>query len=285
LIFTATWFSAMLYGSFLSLATFIPDEREAARAFLGHRAITPNQIFRTRVTVGLLVYSLGMLIPLALLAAYLAAIGPERLPVSPWQVAPAVALVAVGSIFYFAGILIACRSANWFGTRLFPLATAVAGSFLSICLLTGAPLYVTLPTYLLSCASALLMAFAARHAFVRLPAQVHPTRVRSESLEPDSEVLVSTGLNLARPLSNRPMRHRDSEYTVTAFKNLNQNGELCDDTSDSESCPATATRTQGRLAARSTPGPTVTATLTFGALPEAVPVAIPTEVTEQLEYY
>ena len=27
LIFTATWFSAMLYGSFLSLATFLPDER------------------------------------------------------------------------------------------------------------------------------------------------------------------------------------------------------------------------------------------------------------------
>jgi len=204
LIFTATWFSAMLYGSFMSLATFLPDEREAARAFLVHRAITPNQIFRTRVTVGLLVYSLGMLIPLALLAAYLAAIGPERLPVSPWQVVPAVALVAVGSIFYFAGILIACRSANWFGTRLLPLATAVAGSFLSICVLAGAPLYVTLPTYLLSCASALLMAFAARHAFVRLPAQVHPTRVRSESL-PIRIVLLFASILIAGALGLAPL--------------------------------------------------------------------------------
>ena len=180
-VYIATWFSTMLYGSFLSLVTFLPDEREAARAFLIHRAITPNQIFKTRITVGLLTYSLGMLIPLALLAAYLAAIGPERLPVSPWQVVPAIALVAAGSIFYFAGILIACRPANWFGTRLLPLATAVAGSFLSICVMAGAPLYVTLPLYSLSCASALLMAFAARHAFVRIPSQVPPTRVGSES--------------------------------------------------------------------------------------------------------
>lgn len=180
-VYIATWFSTMLYGSFLSLVTFLPDEREAARAFLIHRAITPNQIFKTRITVGLLTYSLGMLIPLALLAAYLAAIGPERLPVSPWQVVPAIALVAAGSIFYFAGILIACRPANWFGTRLLPLATAVAGSFLSICVMAGAPLYVTLPLYSLSCASALLMAFAARQAFVRIPSQVPPTRVGSES--------------------------------------------------------------------------------------------------------
>jgi hypothetical protein len=218
-VFTATWFSAMLYGSFLSLVTFLPDEREAARAFLIHRAITPNQIFRTRVTVGLLVYSLGLLIPLALLAAYLAAIGPERLPVSPWQVTPAIALVAAGSIFYFAGILIACRQANWFGTRLLPLASAVAGSFLSISVLAGAPLYVTLPVYLLSCASAVLMAFAARHAFVRIPSQVHPTRVRSESL-PMRFVLLSASILLVGALGLLPLNfimQANYRYATTEF--------------------------------------------------------------------
>lgn len=181
-LFTVTWFSTMLYGLFLSLVTFLPDEREAARAFLIQRAIAPNQIFRTRVLVGLVVYGLGMFIPLVVLAAYLAAIGPERLPVSPWQVMPACSVVVVGSIFYFAGIVISCRSASWFGTRLLPLAAAVGGSFLSISMLAGAPLWVTLPFYILSCVAALLMAFAARHAFVLIPSQICPTRVVSQSL-------------------------------------------------------------------------------------------------------
>jgi hypothetical protein len=181
-LFTATWFSTLLFGLFLSMVTFLPDEREAARAFLIQRAITPEQIFRTRVLVGLVVYGLGMFIPLVVLAVYLAAIGPERLPVSPWQVMPACSVVVTGSIFYFAGIVISCRSANWFGTRLLPLAAAVGGSFLSISILAGAPLYVILPFYVFSCISALLMAFAARHAFVRMPSQVSPTRVGSHSM-------------------------------------------------------------------------------------------------------
>jgi hypothetical protein len=181
-VYLVTWFSALLYGSFLGLVTFLPDERQAARAFLIHRAIAPNQIFRTRVLVGLLVYALGIFIPLALLAVYLSAIGPERLPVSPWQVVPALLTVVSGSIFYFAGIVIACRPANWFGTRLLPLAVAVGGSFLSLSVLAVAPLYVTLPLYALSCACAVLMAFAARHAFVRNRSQVAPTRVHSTSM-------------------------------------------------------------------------------------------------------
>jgi hypothetical protein len=181
-LYLMTWFSALLYGSFLGLVTFLPDEREAARAFLIHRAIAPNQIFQTRVLVGLLVYAVGMFLPLALLAVYLAAIGPERLPVSPWQVVPTLLTVVSGSIFYFAGIVIACRPANWFGTRLLPLALAVGGSFLSLGVLAVAPPYVTLPLYALSCACAVLMAFAARHAFVRNPSQVAPTRVHSTSM-------------------------------------------------------------------------------------------------------
>lgn len=154
-LFTVTWFSTMLYGLFLSLVTFLPDEREAARAFLIQRGVAPEQIFRTRILVGLAVYGLGMFIPLGVLAAYLAAIGPERSPVSPWQVVPALAAVVPGSIFYFAGIFIACRSASWFGTRLLPLAAAVGGSFLSISILAGAPLWISLLFCSLSCIAAI----------------------------------------------------------------------------------------------------------------------------------
>lgn len=181
-LFMATWFSTLLYGLFLSLVTFLPDERDAARAFLIQRGVFPEQIFRTRILVGLAVYGLGMFIPLVVLAAYLAAIGPDRYPVSAWQVLPSLSVVLTGSIFYFAGIVISCRSASWFGTRLLPLAVAIGGSFLSISILAGAPLWVALPFYILSCIAAWLMAFAARHAFVRMPSQVSPARIVSQSL-------------------------------------------------------------------------------------------------------
>lgn len=181
-LFMATWFSTLLYGLFLSLVTFLPDEREAARAFLIQRGVSPDQIFRTRILVGLAVYSLGMFIPLVVLAAYLAAIGPDRYPVSAWQVLPSLSVVLTGSIFYFAGVVISCRSASWFGTRLLPLAVAIGGSFMSISILAGAPLWVALPFYILSCLAALLMAVAARHAFVWMPSQFSPARIVSQSL-------------------------------------------------------------------------------------------------------
>jgi hypothetical protein len=190
------WFSSLLYGLFLSLVTFLPDEREAARAFLIHRAISPDQIFRIRILVGLIVYGLGMLIPFGALAIYLASIGPVRLPVSPWQAVPAFLVIVTGSSFYFAGIAIACRPSNWFGTRLLPLATAVAGSSLSFVMLMQTPLIVTLPVYTFSCASALLMAFAARHSFVRTPIQLDPTRFRSKSMAMNFVLLASSVLTV-----------------------------------------------------------------------------------------
>jgi hypothetical protein len=218
-LFIATWFSTLLYGLFLSLVTFLPDEREAARAFLIQRGISPEQIFRTRVFVGMVVYGLGMFIPLVVLAVYLAVIGQERYPVSAWQVFPSFSAVVTGSIFYFAGIVISCRSASWFGTRLLPLAAAVGGSFLSISILAGAPLWVALPFYIISCLAALLMAFAARHAFVRMPSQVSPTRVVSHSLVLRF-ILLSSSLLLVGALGLLPINFvtlSTYRYATTEF--------------------------------------------------------------------
>lgn len=222
-LFTVTWFSAMLYGLFLGLMTFLPDEREAARAFLIQRGVAPEQIFRTRILVGLAVYGLGMLIPLGFLAAYLAAIGPERSPVSPRQVVPALAAVVAGSIFYFAGIVIACRSASWFGTRLLPLAVAVGGSFLSISILTGTPLWVSLLFCSLSCVAAILMAIAARHAFVRMPSQVSPTRVFSQSLILRF-ILLSSSLLVVGTLGLLPINFLTTATYRYAFTEFDKNG-------------------------------------------------------------
>jgi|JI10StandDraft_1071094.scaffolds.fasta_scaffold00712_8 hypothetical protein len=222
-LFTVTWFSTMLYGLFLSLVTFLPDEREAARAFLIQRGVAPEQILRTRILVGLAVYGLGMFIPLGILAAYLAAIGPEHSPVSSWQVVPALAAVVAGSIFYFAGIVISCRSASWFGTRLLPLAAAVGGSFLSISILAGASLWVTMPFYILSCISSLLMAFAARHAFVRMPSQVSPARFISESLVLPF-ILLASSLLVVGALGLLPINFVSQSTYRYAFTEFDKDG-------------------------------------------------------------
>jgi hypothetical protein len=74
------------------------------------------------------------------------------------------------------------------------LAAAVGGSFLSLAVLTGASLYVALPILALSYLSVLLIAFAARHAFIQMPSQVSPTRVRSKSMALDSVLLASSVL-------------------------------------------------------------------------------------------
>lgn len=202
------WLSSLLYGSFLSLVTFLPDEREAARAFLIHRAISPDQIFRIRILVGLIVYGLGMLIPFGALAIYLASIGPVRLPVSPWQVVPAFLVIVTGTSFYFAGIAIACRPSNWFGTRLLPLATAIAGNCLPFILLIHIPMIVTVPVYALSCMSALVMAFAARHSFVRTPSELQPTRLRSMSMATNS-VLLSSSILIVGAVGLLPVHFLD----------------------------------------------------------------------------
>lgn len=53
----------------LGLAQFMLDQRSSARAFLVHRSLTPSQLFRGKLLVGLGIYALGVGGPLMLLSA------------------------------------------------------------------------------------------------------------------------------------------------------------------------------------------------------------------------
>ncbi len=181
------WICSAMFGFLLSLVTFLPEERDAARAFLVHRGISLDRIFKMRVAVGLLVYGVSMMLPLVCVAIYLANVGPMHAPVSPWQVFPASVAVVFCSGFYFAGIIVSCRPSYWLGTRLLPIVFAIVTAITTVSLLIpGGDHYfvVTASTHLIGTIGLAVLATASRHAFQRLPSSIAPASatIRSNAL-------------------------------------------------------------------------------------------------------
>ncbi len=108
----------------LSIAQFAPDQRSAARAFLMHRGLSPEQLFQGKLIIGVAVYAMAIWLPLLVATLYLEWIGPLRLPTSARQTIPAWVISVYAFSFYFGGVMLACSNARWIGTRVLPLAIA-----------------------------------------------------------------------------------------------------------------------------------------------------------------
>jgi hypothetical protein len=119
---TAIGGSLVAFG--LGLAQFMLDQRSSARAFLVHRSLTPSQLFRGKLLVGLGIYALGVGGPLMLLTLYLSWIS-DRFPCTPFQTIPAWVISVFCTAFYFAACLVSCSNARWFGTRCFPIVGSI----------------------------------------------------------------------------------------------------------------------------------------------------------------
>ncbi|MFM7518087.1 MAG: hypothetical protein ACKO3V_14190 [Pirellula sp.] len=119
---TAIGGSLVAFG--LGLAQFMLDQRSSARAFLVHRSLTPSQLFRGKLLVGLGIYALGVGGPLMLLTLYLSWIS-DRFPCTPFQTIPAWVISIFCTAFYFAACLVSCSNARWFGTRCFPIVGSI----------------------------------------------------------------------------------------------------------------------------------------------------------------
>lgn len=119
---TAIGGSVVAFG--LGLAQFMLDQRSSARAFLVHRSLTPSQLFRGKLLVGLGIYALGVGGPLMLLTLYLSWIS-DRFPCTPFQTIPAWVISIFCTAFYFAACLVSCSNARWFGTRCFPIVGSI----------------------------------------------------------------------------------------------------------------------------------------------------------------
>ncbi len=121
---------AALFAVVLAAVQGFFDLSDRQRGFLFHRALSRSQILYGKVLAALVIYSVAVAVPLALMALYFARIGLEYQPVDPIQLLPTLALCLAGFALHPAALLTIDREASWFGTRLFPLATAVASLFL-----------------------------------------------------------------------------------------------------------------------------------------------------------
>lgn len=199
-----SWLCSNVFGLLLGVATFLPDERDAARSFLVHRGVKLENLFWQRVFVGLGVYSATMLTPLIGTALYLLLLGPLHAPVTAWQVLPAGVAVIACSAMYFAGIIVSCRPSRWLGTRLLPLGAGLAVSVTAAASLERVFGWVALICLCVGTIGLVLLALASRFAFIKLPSAIGPAKVKPRS-RPLQLVLIFSALLLCSAICLIPV--------------------------------------------------------------------------------
>lgn len=114
------------------------DLRPAGAAYLNHRSVTAHQIFMAKTIAGFAIYASAVVIPLLLLAAWIAIQGMYWVPMRPAQVIPALVFALASFALHPAAMLMLARDASWWGTRVFPIIPAAAALVpLCIFLTTG----------------------------------------------------------------------------------------------------------------------------------------------------
>jgi hypothetical protein len=119
-----------LFGAALGFLQFFFESDGDRRALLLHRPMSRSRIFLGKTSAGLGLYLLAMGVPFALALARAATPGHVARPFD-WRMGlPWLADILTGVVWYFAGVLTAQRSAQWYGSRGLGLAAAFFGTFL-----------------------------------------------------------------------------------------------------------------------------------------------------------
>ncbi len=121
-----TYFTVAAVGTAMALGFHqsLGDSWGSVYLFLLHRPISRHELFSTKLLVGLALYSAISALPIVLLAVWAAAPGTHASPFEWDMTWPVWRLWIVISLVYLGAFLSGIRSANWFGSRLAPLATA-----------------------------------------------------------------------------------------------------------------------------------------------------------------
>ena len=114
----------------------IGDMRTDAKGYLLHRPVSTKSIYWGKLLAGLVAYVLTIAVPLIGLAIYYLIMGPEREPVSVWQLVPTVLMSIVAFAFHPAAIWAMSRQAKWVGSKSIPLGVAALGCLLAFSILT-----------------------------------------------------------------------------------------------------------------------------------------------------
>lgn len=102
------------------------DLQPGPAAYLNHRGVTANQIFLAKTIAGFVLYATSVLVPLAVLAAWVWYEGMSRYPMRPAQLVPSLAFALAAFLMHPAAMLMMSRNASWWGTRVLPLVPAAA---------------------------------------------------------------------------------------------------------------------------------------------------------------
>lgn len=119
-----------MYGSSLLALGFgllqsIPDNRNAARAYLLHRGVSAAQAFWAKTLVGFAMAFISICIPLVLCAVWLSMRGVLNAPGRWIQVLPPAAIALTGFLFHPTVLLIINRPAKWLGSRILPICVPI----------------------------------------------------------------------------------------------------------------------------------------------------------------
>jgi hypothetical protein len=121
---------ALALGFRQSIGDFLGD----AQLFLLHRPATRGRIYATKLFVGLAIYLVCGVVPIAMFAAWAATPGTHASPFE-WSMTSASWVTwLVMTAVYLGAFLSGIRPGAWFGTRLAPLAAAASLAMLvSLC--------------------------------------------------------------------------------------------------------------------------------------------------------
>ncbi len=102
------------------------DLQPGPAAYLNHRGVTASQIFLAKTFSGFMLYAVSVLVPLAVLAAWVWYEGMSRYPMRPAQLVPSLVFALAAFLMHPAAMLMMSRNASWWGTRVLPLLPAAA---------------------------------------------------------------------------------------------------------------------------------------------------------------
>ena len=119
-----------MYGSSLVALGFgllqsIPDQRNAARAYLLHRGVSAAQAFWAKTLVGFVMVCVSVGIPLIVCAIWLSMRGVLSAPGRWIQVLPPAAVALTGFLFHPTVLLVINRPAKWLGSRVLPVCVPI----------------------------------------------------------------------------------------------------------------------------------------------------------------
>jgi hypothetical protein len=137
---TATTFGCAAVGFVLGLIQILPELKRDRWAALLHRPMPRGVIFLGKAVAGLTLYLLAAVPPYLYVVWLVATPGHFGSPFVPEMVAPGVADIAMGAVYYFAALAVALLRGGWM-LRALPILAAIHTSYF---VLSVKPFYVAL---------------------------------------------------------------------------------------------------------------------------------------------